>query len=528
MFGIWTCRKQTCKLVVKIEKKEQKAPQNALSETIRHRKFVEADTSDSGDHFKPLESIMEENMEFSLILPLKEMSRRRISASLFNHDDIVNLIKTCEFHSYLYSDKFREGNILYDLIIGKVRKLFLPTALEDEVKETIHSIGFEILKFKCFQEKYLGENNHFFDNEIEIYWTYLGTIDKLRTAMSFVKDDKIDVTLRYQIACIYCLEEDILILWEKMSEDDKIFPFKTVSLPMYQVLISFWESKMKKKPLKLPERRRISKNVYVISLEYAVYSGNIAATRYFFQKLSDEEKKEVVLKITKHVLKKVEFSKEYYFEVLQFLLLQMSEKDRLDVFQAGSYNLLCCFLEWPLQSYFNNLAGHLWSYLDPSEFNDLLWHITILNFEHKGDGCDYQRLFSGLWSVSPLHFKQYIISNESWEHLLCHLYETGDIGSANLMLKMLTPEQVDSFITGNYGLQLIYILSWSDQFNYLVSCLEACVTSARIGETLKNNFKTFLAVIIDEELYESGQKSWEHFFTLLDTKISALAARREN
>ncbi|GFY58868.1 uncharacterized protein TNIN_321561 [Trichonephila inaurata madagascariensis] len=470
---------------------------------------------------------MEEKIEFSLVLPLKEICRRRISASLFTHDDIVTLIKTCKFNSYSYSDKFREGNILYDQIIGRVKKLFLPITVEDELKETIHSIGFEILKFKCFQEKYLGENNHFFDNEIQIYWTYLGTIDKFRTAMSFVKDDKIDVTLRYKIACIYCLEDDIPTLWEKMSEDDKKFSFKTDSLPIYRVLISFWESKMKKRPFRLRELRRMNENVYVDALEYAAYSGNIAATRYFFQKLSDKEKKEEVLKMTKYILRKVEFSKEYYFEVLQFLLLQMSEKDQLDVFQAGSYNLLCCFMEWPLQPYFNNLAGHLWSYLVPSEFNDLLWHITIRNLEHKSNGCDYKSLFSRLWSESPLHFKKYIISQEPWEHLLCHLYETGDIGSANLMLKMVTPEQVDGFITGNSGLHLSYSLTWSNKFYYLVACLEACVTSETIGEILKGNFKKFLARTIDEKICVAGEESWKHFFTLLDAKISALAARRE-
>ncbi|GFV95509.1 ANK_REP_REGION domain-containing protein [Trichonephila clavipes] len=251
------------------------------------------------------------------------MTRRRIAASLWNHDDIVTLIKTCSF--YLYGEKFQKGTILYDRIIRKVEKLLLPTALKDALEETIRSVGLEILKFNCFQQKYLGEKNHFFDSEIKIYWTYLGTIDKIRTAMSFVKDNKIDFTLRYKIACIYCLEDDIPILWEKMAQDDKKILIKTDSLPIYRVLISFWETEMKKELFKLHELRRSNQNVYVDAFQHAALNGNAAATRYFFQKLSDEEKREEVLKITKNIFRSVDFSFIYHIhsEVLQFLLLNL-------------------------------------------------------------------------------------------------------------------------------------------------------------------------------------------------------------
>ncbi|GFR01459.1 uncharacterized protein TNCT_128551 [Trichonephila clavata] len=469
---------------------------------------------------------MEENVEFSLMLSLKEMARRRIASSLWNHSDIVALIRTCKFHSYLYSDKFRKGNILYDQMMGKVETLLLPITLEDSLKETMHSVGFEILKFNSYQEKYIGEGNHFFDHEIKIYWTNLGTIDKVRTAMSFVKKDIIDLTLRYKIACIYCLEHDVPILWEQMSEDERNISFNADSLAMYQMLIYFWESEMKKEAFDFHGLSRINNNVYVDALEYSAYNGNMAATRCFFQKLTDNEKKVEALKITRRVLKKIEFSKEYYFEVLQFLLLQMSGKDRLSVFQTSSYNLLCCFMEWPLQPYFNGLARLTWSYLAPSEFNDLLWHITIRNLEHKGDGWDYRSLFSGLWSDSPLHFKKYIILEEPWEHLLCHLYETGDIGSASLMLKMVTPEQVERFITGNSGIHLSYSLSWAKKFCCLGACLEACIRSEKVGKKLKKNFEVFLATTIDQKIGQAGEKSWEQFLTLLNARISALAAKK--
>ncbi|GFY62445.1 uncharacterized protein TNIN_146021 [Trichonephila inaurata madagascariensis] len=472
-------------------------------------------------------------MEFSLISSLKEMTKRRVAVSLWNHDDIVTLIKTGRFHSFLYSDKFQKGDILYDRIIGKVEKLLLPTTLEDALKETIHPIGFEILKFNNFQEKYLGEDNHFFDNEIKIHWTYQGTIDKVRTAMSFVKDDKIDCTLRYKIACIYCLEDDIPILWEKMSEDDKKILFRADSMAPYRVLIYFWGSEMKNELFDLHELRTRNENIYVDAMEYVAYSGNVAATQYFFQKLSDEEKSKEELKLTKSIVKRVEFSKEYYFEVLHFLLLQMSEINQLKVLQTSSYDLLCCFLEWPLQPYFNDLAGLLWSYLAPTDFEDLLWHIAIRSMQQKGAGCDFQSFFSRLWLDSPLHFKKYIISQEQWQHLVCHLYETGDTGSANLLLEMATAEQVERFITGNLGLHLSYSLSWSKKFYCIAACLAACITSEKIGETLKENFKTFLAATIDQKLSQAGKKSWEQFFTLLDAKISALscknsAAKREN
>ncbi|GFX28465.1 hypothetical protein TNCV_1152741 [Trichonephila clavipes] len=52
-------------------------------------------------------------------------------------------------------------------------------------------------------------------------WTSLGTIDAKKTAEAVIKDENLPVTKRYEIACTYCLKDEILKLWRELSETNK-------------------------------------------------------------------------------------------------------------------------------------------------------------------------------------------------------------------------------------------------------------------------------------------------------------------
>ncbi|GFY58992.1 hypothetical protein TNIN_323181 [Trichonephila inaurata madagascariensis] len=58
-------------------------------------------------------------------------------------------------------------------------------------------------------------------------WTLLGTLDAKKTVETVTKDDNLPLTKRYEIACTYCLKDEILMLWRELSqthEDEYLNP----------------------------------------------------------------------------------------------------------------------------------------------------------------------------------------------------------------------------------------------------------------------------------------------------------------
>ncbi|GFT48327.1 hypothetical protein NPIL_350201, partial [Nephila pilipes] len=51
---------------------------------------------------------------------------------------------------------------------------------------------------------------------IDYHWKSNGTIDRLKTARSFIQSEIFFSLLRFRMACIYWLEEDARKLWNEM------------------------------------------------------------------------------------------------------------------------------------------------------------------------------------------------------------------------------------------------------------------------------------------------------------------------
>lgn len=105
-----------------------------------------------------------------------------------------------------------------DKVIEKVPQLMIPISLKDKMLGYIQSVGLQILKWMDF---HLRKCHFNLDLPHEFCWTSQGIIDKRKTAEMLIRDYSIDVTMRYKLACIYCLEDDILKLWNELSENDR-------------------------------------------------------------------------------------------------------------------------------------------------------------------------------------------------------------------------------------------------------------------------------------------------------------------
>ncbi|GFT48677.1 hypothetical protein NPIL_261251, partial [Nephila pilipes] len=62
-----------------------------------------------------------------------------------------------------------------------------------------------------------------FSLSIDYQWRSNGTIDRLKTARSFIQSENFDCSRRFQMACIYWLDEDARNIWNEMHTHFKRF-----------------------------------------------------------------------------------------------------------------------------------------------------------------------------------------------------------------------------------------------------------------------------------------------------------------
>ncbi|WP_353274478.1 hypothetical protein [Wolbachia endosymbiont (group A) of Ennomos erosarius] len=155
-------------------------------------------------------------MNYTFTPSLERMTLVKIATMLWNQDDTRALTARFYFRSLILSERQKEWQEIEDKVIEKVPELLLPEPLNKKVLNFIKPIGLEILKWREYhdQNSYLG-----IDLPNELYWTPQGTVDKKKTAEVLIKDESLDITRRYRLACIYYLEDDILQLWNKIPEN---------------------------------------------------------------------------------------------------------------------------------------------------------------------------------------------------------------------------------------------------------------------------------------------------------------------
>lgn len=341
--------------------------------------------------------------------PLQHVCLVFIIIFLWNQTDIRALVVKSNF-SMDYLHKSQEWKAIEEKIIKKVEKLSLPKMLKQKLSNFITPIGVQIIEWVqchciCFDRVFFPST--------KLYWTSGGTVDKKRTAEKLVKDKNLEMSSRYRLACIYCLEDEIQILWNIMPEALK----DTVSHKF--PIIQLWLRIMKSKELGQ------SFNSYKNEFEECIQLKNKVAAEYFLQKLTPSERK-------LSLLQKAKTAEDP--PTLCFLLSVMDQQQQSEIFQNNSYEILCCFLQWPLHCYFIDTARCIFSYLQNEIFENVLIGIVM---KISGGYKDFnnQAMFSEFWQTSPDALKHYITNEIDESHLLASLFHIKDIENIKRVMK---------------------------------------------------------------------------------------------
>lgn len=266
---------------------------------------------------------------------LEHIALINVTAALWNQADLKDLLAKCyipsnvrEFNSQWYK--------VEDIAVKKVAKLPLPNQMKEKILCFIKPVGFQIAKWKQFHDRGTA------DLPYKFCWTPQGTIDEKKTAEVMIKDKSIDITSRYELACIFCLEDDIPKLWEEMPEGSRksFYNQEDAMHVMQKELVVLWTYQINEDTDKINSMiekklgRRCSP--YQSAFQLAAIDGNKVATEYFLQKLTAVERANSLVKTAASVARRcmdcsgkhAGFLRETYIEILCFLLSQLDEDQK--------------------------------------------------------------------------------------------------------------------------------------------------------------------------------------------------------
>ncbi|GBM26244.1 hypothetical protein AVEN_17836-1, partial [Araneus ventricosus] len=200
---------------------------------------------------------MEKQLNLVSKLSLNEMALRRVIVNLWYESDIsaaVGGLRKVE------SPSGCARSVLWEIVINevkeKVSKLMLPVSLKKRLMDLVRPIRSEIRIWAVYHKHIL---NYLPDEDLDMHifeqlcWTCTGAIDYRKTAELLVRLETLDIEKRYRLACLYCLEDYIPVLWVELPEKYKSrFNEEVYPLPENVVHLEYyWASVLKGEEFKL-------------------------------------------------------------------------------------------------------------------------------------------------------------------------------------------------------------------------------------------------------------------------------------
>ncbi|GBM48026.1 hypothetical protein AVEN_34356-1 [Araneus ventricosus] len=217
-----------------------------------------------------------------------------------------------------------------------------------------------------------------------------GTIDRTKTAEKIVRDENVDIKTRFQIACIYCLEDSVQSLWTTLdvnSETEEYeTPFNTRVNGMVHLWV-YWMSEGPRYPFGLLAREDCALKCLLLRS-----NGSVPKFYPLIRSLSPEHRRE-------------------YFKYLSLsdvddfrsCLYHVTNEEQKEIMKLHARRVLLIHMEWPLACVFLDVAEKMWEFLSYSSFTHVL---ELLVFAKNKADFDYEHLTAEFWKRCPDDFRK--------------------------------------------------------------------------------------------------------------------------
>ncbi|XP_071040333.1 uncharacterized protein [Parasteatoda tepidariorum] len=293
-----------------------------------------------------------------------------------------------------------------------------------------------------------------------IYWTVEGTVDIVKSLKELFDNGclgSLDICDLYEIACSHCLGEYASILWEKIPDQ-----FRNNFRTHRDNLITYWTCVLDNNLGSFLTRLIDHENTYddnfsidVNMIACSIRIGNIVALKYFWKKLSEQEKNDHLskwlLQATQHMRG---LSHIYYqdssetIDVLCFLLSHVNRLTQMtEFFRNYSRVLVFLFESWPYQRIF---LSTIFEQLDNLQENIYLRIMEKISSNMSKRGNEMM-IFKEIWSASPLRLRRSFLENKLSLVVLLRLLELENLSMTVRILNDASKEEIKLFICFMFG-----------------------------------------------------------------------------
>ncbi|GBL94867.1 hypothetical protein AVEN_197542-1 [Araneus ventricosus] len=469
---------------------------------------------------------------------LKDMAIRRLVAVMFKESTILASISN--YHSTFfpcdnyYEEVWREA--VEDKLPDEISKLELPTSLRKLLIDIVRPMGRQIRLWKNFHEEYFhyhsGEDIHFDALILEkLQWT-AGVLDYRKTAEELIRSDVIDIVKRYRLACLYCMEDYIPMLWKELPEENKRHFYSKMDRRLQSGgmgLEFWWPYIIKGQESNLDDLTRSYRRDQITFHQYAFQCsaerGNKTAAEYFFQKFTHEEKDASLMSTTRGLLTHQyttrnyadkEFPMDKFSELLSYLLCVMTPEQQMRIFQEQPCEVLEWFLEWPLQDIFSMIPDLIWDFLPEVYYEYVLCRI---HEQFKYSAHYYLKLLQEFFLRIPSEiWKNFVDSQCEFGSHFEWILNSEDIKPLEIFFKSLDDAARARLVFSEPALKAFHNCISIDKWDVVDLCLREASLSQEDRKRLKEAFTGYLTSIAGGAMKFKTRK-WARFFHLLDETI---------
>ncbi|GBM14343.1 hypothetical protein AVEN_55338-1 [Araneus ventricosus] len=257
--------------------------------------------------------------------------------------------------------------------------LFIPPILRRRLPAAVERVESEISHW-IYHHQYVDRFDH---EKCTFFWKSDGTIDRIKTAQEISRNRNVDIRARFEIACMYCLANEVQVLWAAMQANRETKKYErsvTVS-----AMVRFW----------IRWAREGAKVSWIqAAQEYLNHQVPQRLTLYpVFRELMPEERRNFFCHL--HGCNA---------DDLRFCLYTVTKDEQEEIMKAWGAKVLEIHMNWPLAGGFLGIAKKAWKFLDGFHFCILL--VSLLDRKDRTD-CDFGYLADEFWNRSPCRFKEY-------------------------------------------------------------------------------------------------------------------------
>ncbi|KAL7635005.1 UNVERIFIED_CONTAM: hypothetical protein RMT77_013990 [Armadillidium vulgare] len=264
------------------------------------------------------------------------------------------------------------------------------------------------------------------------FFTSKGILNEEKAAREIIKDNELSPSLKFCIACHYCLSDVIPDLWEQLPEDkrpkieNKVFK-NGFCIGGRNEMADIWSYLLLRELQMIMEKTDDSFSLYKFKKTFdneSFRNCSDVAFKKCFEELSESEKEEAVIftrdkfnyflvnmetfgyyeSDTNPVLFTLQLLLPFqkYLEIAIFFLRNLNERQLKVFFQPVMLHyVLFHLLSWPYQHMFMNVMSQFWEVLPKIEFCLLLRRIVRL-MKNKSSSrlCNYHNILRDFWIQS--------------------------------------------------------------------------------------------------------------------------------